>query len=454
MHQDLRVSYWWPGMRREIGDFVSRCLVCQQVKAEQKKPAGLLQPLPLKEGKFEGITMDFVTGLPRTRQGNNAVWVIVDRLIKVAHFIPFKYGTSGEEMARSYMRTIFRHHGTPVEIVSDRDTRFTSKFWEGFQAGMGTKLTFSTAYHPQMDGQSERTIETLEDMLRACAITMAPFEALYGKRCRTPLFWDPVGSEHPLGPDLVQESADHICMVKERLKTAHDRQKKYADPSRRHLEFQPGDHVLLRVSPTCGVMRFGVKGKLSPRYIGPFEILERIGPCAYRLALSPSLAEVHNVFHVSQLRKYLRGEGHVLDFSELRFEPSLNYEEAPVAVLDNREQVLRSKIMKYVKVKWSNHSEREANWEREEDIRKRYPNLLPPLPPPPPPPFALESGFGACLASVSQGMGSSRLFLSYLFGIGRGPLVYSALMLNASPNPQLVGSREQLERMSRIGEIA
>ncbi|KAJ3680971.1 hypothetical protein LUZ60_015460 [Juncus effusus] len=245
MHQDLRVSYWCPGMRREIGDFVSRCLVCQQVKAERKKPAGLLHPLPLKEGKFEGITMDFVTGLPRTRQGNNAIWVIVDRLTKVAHFIPFKYGTSGEEMARSYMRTIFRHHGTPVEIVSDRDTRFTSKFWKGFQAGMGTKLTFSTAYHPQTDGQSERTIQTLEDMLRACAITMgaswgdhlhlcefaynnsyhasigvAPFEALYGKRCRTPLFWDPVGSEQPLGPDLVQESADHLRMVKERLKTA------------------------------------------------------------------------------------------------------------------------------------------------------------------------------------------------------------------------------------------
>ncbi|KAJ3669669.1 hypothetical protein LUZ60_011619 [Juncus effusus] len=212
------------------------------------------------------------------------------------------------------------------------------------------------------------------------SIGVAPFEALYGRRCRTPLYWDPVSQDRPLGPDLVQESAEQLRRIKERLKTAQDRQKKYADTARRHVEFQPGDHVLLRVSPTRGVMRFGVKGKLSPHFIGPFEIFERIGACAYRLALPPALSEVHDVFHVSQLRKYLRGEGHVIDYSTLRFEPDLTYEEVPIRVLGTREQVLRSKVIRYVKIQWSNHTEREATWEREEAIRQRYPHLFPPLP--------------------------------------------------------------------------
>jgi len=204
----------------------------------------------------------------------------------------------------------------------------------------------------------------------------APFEALYGRRCRTPVCWDPVGSEVPLGPELIEESADQLDLIKKRLQAAQDRQKKYADTARRHIEFAVGEHALLRVSPTRGVMRFGVKGKLSPRYIGPFEILERIGACAYRLALPPALSGVHDVFHVSQLRKYLRGEGHVLDFSSLRFDRDLTYEEGPVAILDTREQVLRSKIVRYVKVQWSNHSAREATWESEEDMRRRYPSLF------------------------------------------------------------------------------
>jgi hypothetical protein len=209
MYRDLKKSFWWRRMKGEIAQYVERCLVCQQVKAERRKKPGLLQPLPVPKGKWQEITMDFVTGFPATLNKNNAIWVIVDRLTKAAHFIPFKLGTPLEKMAQMYIDRIVCLHGVPVRIVSDRDPRFVSQYWQAVHKGLGTKLNFSTAYHPQTDGQSERTIQTLEDMLRACvlemgghwdnhlpliefsynnsyhaSISMSPFEALYGARCR------------------------------------------------------------------------------------------------------------------------------------------------------------------------------------------------------------------------------------------------------------------------------
>ena len=211
MYHDLREHYWWDNMKREIADYVSRCLVCQQVKAERQLPKGMVQSLPVPEWKWDNITMDFVMGLPRTTKGNNAIWVIVDRLTKTAHFIPIWEDQPLDQLARIYIREVVRHHGVPTSIISDRDPRFTSNFWKSLQKALDTQLNFSTAFHPQTDGQSERTIQTLEDMLRTCAIDfqgswdkhiplvefsynnsyhstigMAPYEALYGKRCRTP----------------------------------------------------------------------------------------------------------------------------------------------------------------------------------------------------------------------------------------------------------------------------
>ena len=170
MYKDLKAYYWWPGMKKDAVKFVEQCLTCQQVKAEHQRPAGTLQPLMVPQWKWENITMDFVVGLPRTREGHDAIWVVVDRLRKSAHFLPVHTTSSMDQYAQLYIKEIVRLHGVPRSIVSDRDSRFTSTFWKSLHKTMGTTLAFSTAFHPQTDGQSERTIQTLEDMLRACIL--------------------------------------------------------------------------------------------------------------------------------------------------------------------------------------------------------------------------------------------------------------------------------------------
>ncbi|PRQ42384.1 putative nucleotidyltransferase, Ribonuclease H [Rosa chinensis] len=346
--------------------------------------------------------MDFIYKLPRTQDGNDGIWMIVDRLTKSAHFLAVKETFSLDKLAKLYVDEIVRLHGVPESIVSDRDARFTSKFWRKVHKCLGTELQFSTAFHPQTDGQSERTIQTLEDMLRACSlqfkgswdkhlalmefaynnsyhssIGMAPYEALYGKQCRTPLCWDEVGERQLIGPEIIEITTDKVKVIRERLKTAQSRQKSYADKHRKHLEFQVGDWVFLKLSPWKGVVRFGKRGKLSPRYIGPYEIVERIGLVAYRLALPPQLSQVHDVFHVSMLRKYITDPSHVLPAQPITLTEDLTYEEEPVQILDRREQVLRSKVIPLVKVLWRNHLIEEATWEPEDQMRQQYPHLFP-----------------------------------------------------------------------------
>ena len=170
MYHGIKDLYWWDGLKKDVVDYVSKCLTCQQVKAEHQKPSGKLQPLPIPEWKWERITMDFVVGLPRSRDGYDSIWVIVDRLTKSAHFLPVKATYSVTKLAKLYVKNIVCLHGVPISIVSDRDSVFTSRFWQKLQEAMGTRLDFSTAFHPQTDGQSERTIQTLEDMLRMCIL--------------------------------------------------------------------------------------------------------------------------------------------------------------------------------------------------------------------------------------------------------------------------------------------
>jgi len=170
MYQDLKKLYWWPNMKAEIATYVSKCLTCSKVKVEYQKPSGLLQQPEIPQWKWERITMDFITKLPKTSGGYDAIWVIVDRLTKSAHFIPIRETYSMEQLTRLYVKEIVSRHGAPISIISDRDSRFTSNFWKSLQDSFGTKLEMSTAYHPQTDGQSERTIQMLEDMLRACVI--------------------------------------------------------------------------------------------------------------------------------------------------------------------------------------------------------------------------------------------------------------------------------------------
>ncbi|XP_042432697.1 uncharacterized protein LOC122019279 [Zingiber officinale] len=205
---------------------------------------------------------------------------------------------------------------------------------------------------------------------------MAPYEALYGRKCRTPLHWDEVGERAVLGPDIVNHTVDLVVKIRDRMQAAQSRQKSYADLRRRDLEFAVGDHVFLRVSPLKGVLRFGKKGKLSPRYIGPFEVLDQVGTRAYRLALPPNLSGVHNVFHVSMLRRYLSNPSHIIRHETVQWTPDLSYEERPKQILDRQIRNLRNKEIKMVKVLWGNQTIEEATWETEPDMRNRYPELF------------------------------------------------------------------------------
>ncbi|GJV45832.1 putative reverse transcriptase domain-containing protein [Tanacetum coccineum] len=301
-----------------------------EVKAKHQSPSGLLQQPEIPVWKWEGIAMDFVTKLPRTSKDYK-----MDRL------------------ARLYLNEIVARHGVPISIISDRDSRFTSRFWQSMQEALGTRLDMSTAYHPQTDGQSERTIQTLEDMLRACvldfggswdvhlplvefsynnsyhsSVRCAPFEALYGRKCRSPIMWAEVGEGQLIGPELVQETTEKISQIKDRLKAARDRQKSYADKRRKPLEFSVGDYVLLKVSPWKGVVRFGKKGKLAPRFVGPFEIVEKVGPVAYRL----------------DLPKELNG---------IRVDAKLNFVEELVKILEREFKKLKRSRIAIVKVRWN-----------------------------------------------------------------------------------------------------
>ncbi|XP_038975919.1 uncharacterized protein LOC120106896 [Phoenix dactylifera] len=208
------------------------------------------------------------------------------------------------------------------------------------------------------------------------SIQMAPYEALYGRKCRSPLHWDEVGERKLLGPELVQSARDKVLLITRRLQAAQDRQKRWADKGRRELEFLEGNFVFLKISPSRGVTRFGRHGKLSPRYIGPFEVLAKVGKVAYKLALPPELSGIHDVFHVSLLRRYIPDSSHVLQYEPLQINEDLTYEEAPLRIVDKKEQILRRRTIPYVKVQWANHTEREATWELEEEMRQSYPQLF------------------------------------------------------------------------------
>ena len=250
-------------MKREIAEYVAKCATCQMVKAEHQRPGGTLQPLDIPVWKLEHATMDFVTGLPKTRRKNDAVWVIVDRLTKFVHFLPMRANLPLTQLAELYVSEIVRLHGIHVSIVSDQDTQFTSRFWRSLQEAFRTILNYNITFHPQTDGQAERTIQTLEDLLRACtldlkgsweeylhliefaynnsfhsSIGMVPYKALYGRTCRTPTCWSEVGERELLGPKIVQQYVDRIELIRKRLVAAQSKQKNYADRRQRPLEFK------------------------------------------------------------------------------------------------------------------------------------------------------------------------------------------------------------------------
>ncbi|GKA11430.1 putative reverse transcriptase domain-containing protein [Tanacetum coccineum] len=262
MYQDLKKLYWWPNMKAIIAEYVSKCLTCSRVKAECQKPSGLLIQPKIPTWKWERITMDF-TG-------------------------------SMETLTRLYIKEIVLRHGVPISIISDRDSHFTSRFWQSMQNALVTQLDMSTTYHPQTNG-----------------------------------------------------------------KTARDRQGSYANVRRKPLEFQVGDRVMLKVSPQKGVIRFRKRGKLNPRYIGPFKILKRVGQVAYTLELPEELSNVHSTFYVSNLKKCLSDEPLVIPMKELRLDDKLNFVEEPVEIIGQEVKQLRQSCIPIVKVRWN--SKRDQN---------------------------------------------------------------------------------------------
>jgi hypothetical protein len=383
-------------MKIEIARYVARCDTCRRVKAIHMKTVGPLQSLSIPTWKWEDISMDFIVGLPRTAKGFDSIWVIIDRLTKIAHFLPVKTSYPVLTYAQIYIARILSLHGIPKTIVSDRGPQFVSKFWEELHKAPGTMLLHTSAYDPQTSGQIERVNQILEDMLQACvlefpqkwdeclplaefsynnsyqeSIKTGPFGALYGRRCRTPLNWSERGERWFFRPDMVKEMEDKVQQIIHNLKEAQARQKN-VDKRRQPLVFQVNDHVYLKVSPMKGVNHFGVKGKLAPQYIGLFLIFERYGPVAYRLQLHETLSAVHNVFHVSQLKKCLQVPDRTIDVVNVTLEPDLTYSEHPIQVLDQKDRVTRKRTLKFYKVQWNQHAEDEATWETQDFLEKEF----------------------------------------------------------------------------------
>jgi hypothetical protein len=317
---------------------------CHKVKVEHRHPVGLLLPLPILEKKWEVITMDFITGLPRMNKKHDSIMAVVEKLTKASHFVLVKTTQTTQNIAEIFLKEFAKLHGMPRTIVSDRDTKFTSNLWRVWFKGFGTDLNFSTAYHPHIHGQTKRVNRIIEDMLGMyvmdnpskwedylhlvefsynngyqTSLRMIPFEALYGRKCDTPVSWDNPVDKVVLGPELLKDMEDQVVKIKKNLKEAQDRQKVYADKNKTTREFKVGEHVLLKVKPKKISLKLGSCTKLVARFCGPFKILDIIGLVAYILAF-PSSMTVHNVFHVSLLKKYVHDLDHLIDWHLIQVE--------------------------------------------------------------------------------------------------------------------------------------
>ncbi|GJS53081.1 putative nucleotidyltransferase, ribonuclease H [Tanacetum coccineum] len=355
MYQDLKKLYWWPNMKAIITEYVGKCLTCSRVKAECQKPSGLLIQPDIPTWKWERITMDFITKLPKTSSEHDTIWVIIDRLTISAYFIPTRETYSMKTLTRLYIKEIVSQNGVPISIISDRDSHFTSRFWPSMQSALVTQLDMSTAYHPETDGQRERTIQTLKDMLRSCVIDFgkgcektsyhgrifpkitvllcsikaAPFEALYGRKCLSPVCWAKVRDVQLTGPEIIHETTKKIVQIRQCLQDARDRQRSYAN------------------------------------------ILKRVGPVAYKLELPEEFSNVHSTFHVSNLKKCLSDESLVIPMKELWLDDKLTLWEEPIEIMDREVKQLRQSRIPIVKVRWNSKRGPEFMWEREDQIRAK-----------------------------------------------------------------------------------
>ncbi|MCO5574636.1 hypothetical protein L7F22_028425 [Adiantum nelumboides] len=363
----IETYFYWPTMERDIPDYVSKCVVCQKTKFDRGKQPGFLQPLPILDSPWESISMDCIFGLPKSIHGNTGIWTIVDRFSKQAHFIPVKKTIKAHQMETLFISQIFKYHGLPTSIVSDRDPRMTSNFWKGLFENLGTRLNFSSAYHPQMDGQSEIANLTILDLLKSYVMEVdqrsqwekylplveyaynntvhtstgkAPFEVIEG-RPKSPLLLKVHGKIFA-ADEYSRDLKESFQKIKEAMSISQQKQKAAANKHRRALAFKENDWVLLkfpkaRLRHTSGKNPTGHQkyyAKLAKRYYGPFQILNPINEMAYQLKF-PNHWLIHNAFHVSLLKPY-KGEP-----------PSESITKDPPEVEDQEEVLQRESILRH-----------------------------------------------------------------------------------------------------------
>ncbi|GKC51015.1 putative reverse transcriptase domain-containing protein [Tanacetum coccineum] len=354
---------WVPGTEKlyakfsKLGDALSR-----KERVKSRRVRGMILAAQSEAFKQENVLAERLHGLDQQmeRKGDESlyfmdrIWVLlVGSVMDEAHASSYTRRFQDVKLARIYIDEIIARNGI---------------------------------LHPQADGQSERMIQTLEDIMRACVIDFggsyhlsircAPFEALYGRKCRSPVLWAEIGESSLTGLELVQETTDKVVLVKEKPKAARDRQKSYVDYRRKPLEFEVGDRVLLKVTPWKGVVHFGKKGKLAPRYVGPFEILKRIGLVSYRLRLPEELNSVHDTFHVSNLKKCLADASLHVPLDEIKVDKTLHFVEEPVEIMDRESRKLKRRKVVLVKVRWNSKRGPEFTWEHEDKISIKYPQLF------------------------------------------------------------------------------
>lgn len=383
-YDTIKKEFYWPTLEKDVQQYIQSCDQCQRNKPTNKKPSGLLQPLTIPTKPWQSISIDLIVQLPITKQGNTAICTVVDRFSKMTHFIPTTTNVKAPELAEAFFRDIFRIHGLPKSIVSDRDSKFTSLFWRALFKLLGTKLNMSTAYHPESDGQTERANRTVEEMLRHfvsyqqdnwdtllpgvefaynssknISTGFSPFYLVYGQELATPAaFISPSFQRTNIEDtdqflDRMQQTID---LAKRSIIRSQDNQKKYADNKRKQEEFQVGDKVLLNSKHIRDPLQQESK-KLSARFLGPFEIISKVGQVAYELQL-PYTMQIHPVFHVSLLRRYYEREGQL---------PPPD----PIVITNDQEEYeveeILAKRIRYKKpeylVKWKGYKLHDASWE-------------------------------------------------------------------------------------------
>jgi hypothetical protein len=394
----LRVNklFCWKGLKQDVESYVQQCLICQQAKHELVNPPGLLQPLPIPKGAWQDITMDFIEGLPKSDK-SDTILVVVDRFSKYAHFIPLHHPFSAQSVAQVVFDQVVKLHGLPTSIVSDRDKIFTANFWTALMQLMGIKLTMSSAYHPQTDGQSERVNQCLEMFLR-CAIHNSPkkwkqwppqAELWYNTNYHSSLCCSPFKALYGYDPNVIAAPVDTPVAnlsveewVKERelqnqalrqsLLAAQNRIKNQADKRRTDREFQVGEQVLLKLQPYVqSTVVSRPCPKLALKFFGPYKVLARIGKAAYKVEL-PEGAQIHNTFHVSQLKPFTPDYTPV--YKDLPQVVDLEHQELqPERVLQRRLVKKGNNAVPQWLIKWNHLPEDSATWEDANVVQRRFP---------------------------------------------------------------------------------